>query len=304
MDKLQAMSVFVQIAERGSLTAAAAATGKSLPSVVRILANLEDALQARLLNRTTRRLSLTEEGRLYLQNCRRILAEIDDAEAALGQQQKTPSGLISVTAPVRFGELHAAPAINSYLQRFPSVRVRLLLLDRTIDMLEEGIDIAIRIAPLTDSSLIAKPIGQIREVTCASPALLQRCGLPERPEALSELPCVRFTGLSTASPWQFADRGKPLNVSIDGPLTCNQVNASIQACVGGLGFGRFLCYQAMPAVQRGELKIVLQDFEPKPIPLSLVFLENRLLSTRIRTFVDWMAKALPESLAVAAKVPH
>ncbi len=299
MDKLRAMSVFVQIAERGSLTAAAEAIGKSLPSVVRILANLEDTLQARLLNRTTRRLSLTEEGRIYFENCRRILAEIEDAEAAVGQQQTTPSGLINVTAPVRFGELHVAPAINAYLQRYPSVRIRLLLLDRTIDMLEEGIDVAIRIAPLSDSSLIARSVGQIRQVVCASPELLQRHGRPERPELLSELPCVRFTGLSTASVWRFDDGRKPLAVSIDGPLACNQVNASVQACIDGLGFGRFLCYQVMPAVRRGELKIVLQDFEPEPTPLSLLFLENRLLSTRIRTFVDWMAEALPESLAVA-----
>lgn len=299
MDKLQAMSVFVQIAERGTLTAAAEATGKSLPSVVRILARLENTLQARLLNRTTRRLSLTEEGRLYLENCRRILAEIDDAEAALGQQQTMPSGLIKVTAPVRLGELHVAPAINAYLQRYPSVSLRLLLLDRTIDMLEEGIDVAIRIARLSDSSLIARSVGQIRQVVCASPDLLQRHGRPERPEVLSELPCVRFTGLSSAAVWGFNDGGKPLVVNIDGPLTCNQVNASVQACIDGLGFGRFLCYQVMPAVHRGELKIVLQDFEPQPTPLSLVFLENRLLSTRVRTFVDWMAEALPESLAVA-----
>jgi len=298
VDKLHAMSVFVQIAERGSLTGAAEAIGKSLPSVVRILANLEDTLQARLLNRTTRRLSLTEEGRIYLESCRRILAQIDDAEAAVGQQQTTPSGLINVTAPVRFGELHVAPAINAYLQRYPSVRIRLLLLDRTIDMLEEGIDVAIRIAPLADSSLIARSVGQIRQVVCASPDLLERHGRPERPEALSELPCVRFTGLSSASVWRFDDGRKRLAVSIDGPLTCNQVNASVQACIDGLGFGRFLCYQVMPAVRRGELKIVLQDFEPEPTPLSLLFLENRLLSTRVRTFVDWMAEALPESLAV------
>lgn len=303
MDKLRAMSIFVQIAERGSLTAAAQATGRSLPSVVRILANLEDALQARLLNRTTRRLSLTAEGRQYLQNCRRILAEIDDAEAALGRQQQTPNGQISVTAPVRFGELHVAPAVNTYLQRYPSVRIRLLLLDRAIDLLEEGVDVAIRIAPLPDSALIAKPIGRIREVTCASPALLERYGLPKHPELLRELPCVHFTGLTTAPTWHFVENGKPLVIGIDGPMTCNQANASVQACIAGRGFGRFLCYQAMPAVKRGELQIVLQDFEPKPIPLSLIFLENRLLSARVRTFVDWMAEALPKSLAGSADSP-
>ena len=167
------------------------------------------------------------------------------------------------------------------------------------DLTSEGIDVAIRIDPLSDSSLIARSVGQIRQVVCASPDLLERHGRPEHPEVLSGLPCVRFTGISTAPVWRFDDGRKPLAVGIDGPLTCNQVNASVQACIDGLGFGRFLCYQVMPAVRRGELRIVLQDFEPEPTPLSLVFLENRLLSTRIRTFVDWMAKALPESLAVA-----
>lgn len=290
------MSVFVQIAERGSLTSAAEAVGKSLPSVVRILASLEETLQVRLLNRTTRRLSLTEEGRVYLERCRQILMEIDDAEAALGQQQTTPSGLINATAPVRFGEMHVAPAINAFLQRYSSVRIRLVLLDRMIDMLEEGIDVAIRIAPLADSSLIAKTVGQIRQVTCASPELLRDIGRPERPESLSNLPCVRFTGISTASTWRFYENGKSLAVSIDGPLTSNQVGVSVRACVDGLGFGRFLCYQVMPAVRRGELELVLQDFEPLPSPLSLLFHQNRLLSTRVRAFVDWMAKALPASL--------
>ncbi len=299
MDKLQAMTAFVQIAERGSLTAAADALGKSLPTVVRTLASLEETLQTRLLNRTTRRLSLTEEGRDYLQRCRRILAEIDEAEAALGQQQTTPSGLINVTAPVRFGEMHVAPAINAYLQRYPSVRIRLMLLDRTIDLLEEGIDVAIRIARLADSSLIARPVGPIRQVTCASPSLIEAHGRPTRPESLADLPCVRFTGLSATSAWRFDDGGKALTVSVDGPLACNQVATSVEACIRGLGFGRFLCYQVMPAIQRGELEFVLQDFEPEPIPLNLVFLENRLLSTRVRTFVDWMAKTLPESMATS-----
>lgn len=296
MDKLQAMAVFVQIADRGSLTAAAEALGKSLPSVVRILASLEDTLQVRLLNRTTRRIGLTEEGRMYLESCRRILTEIDDAESALGQNDVEPHGVITVTAPVRFGEMHVAPAVTQFLQRRPQLQVRLLLLDRVIDMLEEGVDLAVRIAPLADSSLVAKPIGQIRQVVCASPKLLAATGQPARPEDLAGLPCVRFTGVSTGSVWHFLRNGKPLPISVDGSLSCNQVGPAVNACIAGLGFGMFLCYQVMPAVRRGELQLVLTQFEQDPVPLSLVFPHSRLLSTRVRSFVDWMTQALPESL--------
>ncbi|MEN8176508.1 MAG: LysR family transcriptional regulator [Pseudomonadota bacterium] len=296
MDKLQGMSVFVQIVERGSLTAAAEALGKSLPSVVRILASLEDALQVRLLNRTTRRIALTEEGRVYLERCRRILAEIEDAELELGWHQAEPRGLITVTAPVRFGEMHVAPAVARFLRRYRQVQVKLLLLDRVIDILDEGVDVAVRIAPLADSSLIAKPVSSIRQVVCVSPQLLAETGRPERPEDLSGLPCVRFTGISAGSLWRFRENGKPLPVSVSGSLSCNQVSPSVSACIAGLGFGMFLSYQVMPEVRRGELELVLTEFEPEPLPLSLVFPQNRLLSTRVRSFVDWMAQVLPESL--------
>ncbi|MCP5410312.1 MAG: LysR family transcriptional regulator [Chromatiaceae bacterium] len=302
MDKLQAMAVFVQIAERGSLTAAAEVLDKSLPSVVRILASLEENLQTRLFNRTTRRIALTEEGRIYLESCRRLLADIDDAESALGQDETEPRGMITVTAPVRFGEMHVAPAVTRFLQHYTQVQVRLLLLDRVIDMLEEGVDVAVRIAPLTDSSLVAKPVGRIRQVVCASPKLIQEVGKPGRPKELAELPCIRFTGISSGSVWHFFRDGKPVPVSVNGSLSCNQVNPAVNACIAGLGFGMFLCYQVMPAVRRGELELVLTDFEPDPLPLSLVFPHRRLSSTRLRIFVDWMAEAIPESLQANERV--
>jgi DNA-binding transcriptional LysR family regulator len=303
MDKLQAMSVFVQIAERGSLTAAADALGKSLPAVVRILASLEASLQVRLFNRTTRRIALTEEGRFYLERCRRILGDIEDAELTLGQHETEPRGVITVTAPVRFGEMHVAPAVTHFLRRYRQLQVRLLLLDRVIDMLEEGVDVAVRIAPLADSSLIAKPIGAIRQVVCASPELLAETGQPQRPEDLSRLPCVRFTGISAASTWRFRENGRDLTVPVNASFNCNQVGPSVNACIAGLGFGMFYCYQVMPAVRRGELQLLLTEFEPDPLPLSLVFPQNRLLSPRVRSFVDWMAQALPASLELMGTEP-
>lgn len=296
MDKWQSMQTFVEIAERGSLTAAAAAVGKSLPAVVRILAALEEALQVRLLNRTTRRIALTAEGRVYLEQCRRILSDIQEAERALSQHQSEPSGPIAVTAPVRFGEMHVAPAVAGFLERYPKTRVELLLLDRVVDLLEEGVDIAVRIAPLADSALIARPIGSIRQVVCASPALLQRVGEPVHPQELADHPCVWCTGISPGARWEFADDAGQLVVPINSRVTCNQVGASLEACSAGVGFGRFLCYQVMPLVRAGRLVMVLRDFEPAPTPLSLVYPHARLLSVRVRAMVDWLVEGLGRSM--------
>lgn len=296
MDKLQAMAVFVKIADHGSLSAAAEELEKSLPSVVRILASLEKLLEVRLLNRTTRRIALTQEGKIYLEQCRKILADIEDAERALAQEQEEPRGRITLTAPVRFGEMYVAPAVTRFLKQYPKAHVNLLLLDRVVDLLDEGIDVAVRIAHLGDSSLIAKPVGHIRQVVCASRALLDQVGEPHRPEELSGLPCVRFTGISPGSVWHFEENGKTLAVNVTGALTCNQIGASVQACVAGLGFGLFLCYQVMPWVRRGELVMILTDFEPLPIPINLVYPHARLMSSRVRALVDWIANDIPRSL--------
>jgi DNA-binding transcriptional LysR family regulator len=290
------MQVFVEIADRGSLTAAAEATGRSLPSVVRILAMLEESLQVRLFNRTTRRIVLTEEGRFYLEQCRKILADLREAELALGRHQTEPSGTIRLTAPIRFGEMHVAPAVASFLEQYPSTRVELLLLDRVVDLLEEGIDIAVRIAYLADSTLVARSIVPIRQVVCASPDLLQRRGEPQHPSQLSELPCVHFSGLGATNEWVFNDAGTSLTVPVSSRLQCNQVGASVTACVAGTGFGRFLSYQIMPLVRTGELVIVLRDFEPPPMPLSLVYPHSRLLSSRVRAMVDWLIEHIPSGM--------
>ncbi len=283
------MSVFVQIAEQGSLTAAANVLGLSLPSVVRILASLEQSVQVRLFNRTTRRVTLTQEGGFYLEQCRKILADIEETERALGQDQAEPAGKITLTAPVRFGEMHVAPAVASFLKQYPNTRVDLRLVDRVIDLLEEGIDVAVRIAHLADSSLIAKRMGAIRQVVCASPALLNEVGEPSHPEALTGLPCICFTGVSQTSAWHFQDNGKHLSVPVTGKLVCNQVRASVEACVAGTGFGLFYCYQVMPYIHEGQLATVLTDFELDPVPLSLVYPHARLLSARVRVMVDWLS---------------
>lgn len=297
MDKLQAMSVFVEIADKGSLTAAADSLGKSLPAVVRMLAALEDNLQVRLFNRTTRRIALTEEGRIYLSRCNKILADIEESELALSQNQIEPHGSMTLTAPIRFGELHVAPSVTRFLEQYPKVQINLLLHDRIVNLLDEGIDMAVRIAHLEDSSLIAKHVGAIRQVTVASPELLAKTdGAPQHPHQLSDLPCVRSTSISSSPLWHFNENGKRLDVQIKSSFMCNQVKATVDACIAGLGFGIFFNYQVMPWVRSGELEIVLNDFEPEPLPLSLVYPHTRLMAMRVRTLVDWLAKDLKQAL--------
>ena len=294
MDKLSAMRAFVEIVDRGSLTAAGAVLDKSLPTMVRTLAALEEELGVRLLRRTTRRMSLTEEGRAYLDRCRRILVDVAEAEQALVSERAEPRGEIRATAPGLFGQLHVAPAVTGFLRRYPRVRVELLLLDRVVHLIEEGIDVAIRIGPLADSSMIAVPVGHVRRVVCASPELLERVGTPGRPEALADQPCVRFRGLVPGSAWHFREGRRDLPVHVEGPFTCNQAAAAVDACAAGLGFGLFLSYQVEPFVRAGTLRVVLSDFEPPKLPVSVVYPDARLMSTRLRAFVDWMKQSLKD----------
>lgn len=292
MDKLAAMRAFVEIVERGSLTAAAESLDRSLPTMVRTLAALERSLGAVLLRRTTRRMSLTEEGRIYLERCRRILADVEEADDLVGPGGGEPRGPLRVTAPVLFGQMHVAPALVGFARRHPAVQVELVLLDRVVDLVDEGIDAAVRIARLPDSSMIAIPVGRVRRVVCASPALLGAAGEPTRPEELADRPCVRFRGLAAGNAWSFRDAGRELSVPVAGSFSTNQASAALDACVAGLGFGLFLSYQVEEAVRAGRLRLVLRDFEPPPLPVSLVYAEARLLSPRLRAFLDWMKDRL------------
>jgi len=194
--------------------------------------------------------------------------------------------------------MHVAPSVTRFLETYPKVQVNLLLLDRITNLLDEGIDLAVRIAHLEDSSLIAKPVGEIQQMVVASPALLTKTGgAPERPEQLSELPCVRCTSMTSSPTWHFNANDKRLDVHVDAAFICNQIQSTVNACVAGLGFGVFFNYQVKPWVDRKELEIVLPDFEPEALPLSLVYPHTRLMATRVRTLVDWLAQDLKQSLS-------
>ncbi len=298
MDTLAAMRVFVEIVDRGSMTAAAEALDRSQPAMVRTLAALETHLGTRLLQRTTRRMSLTPDGRDYLERCRRILTDVEEAEQAVGQVDGEPRGELRMTAPLRFGELHVAPAVLDFLARYPQMRVDLMLSDRNVDMVEEGIDLAVRIGALADSSMIGVRLGEMRRVVCASPELIDKVGLPAKPESLSDLPCIRMQNIPRQeTAWRFADGKRDVRVKIDGPFGCNQVSTATNACAAGAGFGRFLYYQVKALLDAGKLQTVLEDAEPEALPVSIVYASGRLVSSRQRATIDWLREALGPVLA-------
>lgn len=286
MDKLAAMRAFVAIVDEGSLSAAAKALDRAPPTMVRTLALLEQHLGARLLSRTTRRMGLTEEGRVYLDRCRRILADVEEAEQAIVSADTEPRGEIRATAPILFGQRHVAPAVAAFLERHPRVRIDLLLLDRIVDLVDEGRHVGVRIGRLPDSSMVAVPVGEVRRVVVASPALLERERAPDHPRELASRPCVGHTGTAPTGRWAFRDGEDDLSVRVGAAFRCNLASAAVDACSQGLGFGSFLSYQVEPEVRAGRLRVVLEEFEPAPLPVQIVYPDARLMSPRLRVFVD------------------
>lgn len=293
MDKLKAMQTVVSIADEGSLTAAAAVLDSSPPAVVRTLAALEAYLGIRLFNRTTRRISLTEEGRHYIESCRQLLAAVKDAESALTTDAVEPSGQLTITAPVLFGQIYVAPAVTRFVQKYGKVRVNLMLLDRVVNLLEENIDVGIRIGALEDSSLVAQPLGSVRRMVVASPDYLSRFGVPRHPRDLLKANCVRFSG-GTGLGWTFYEGGKQFSVPVTGNLEFNHVAPAADACLAGLGFGMFISYQIAHHIERNHLQIVLESFEPPPRPIHVIYPHARLLPARTKVFIEWIRQELKD----------
>ena len=286
------MRTFVRIVEAGSLTAAANSLDTSLPTVVRTLAALERHLGVSLLKRTTRRIHLTEEGTRYLEHCREILSAIQDTEHLLVARRTEPIGKLTVTASVLFGRRYIAPILYDFLHRHPKVSAEVLFVDRVVNLVEEGIDLGVRIASLKDSSLIAVRVGEVRRVVCASEDYLRRHGLPRTPDDLSKHTFVRHTGLVPRSEWQFRVGNRQLSAPVRSVITCGDIDTALNACIAGLGLGLFLSYMVAPDRQRGKLKYVLEKFETEPIPVQIVYPASRLLSHKVRIFIDECAANL------------
>jgi DNA-binding transcriptional LysR family regulator len=280
------MKTFVRIVEAGSLTRAADSLDTSLPTVVRMLAALERELGVLLLKRTTRRLHLTDEGSQYLERCRDILAATQEAEDILVARRTEPVGKLSVTASVLFGPRYLAPILCDFLRRNPKVSADMLLVDRVVNLIEEGIDVAVRIAHLKDSSLVAIPVGRVRRVVCASTQYLRRHDVPRVPDDVRRHSCVRHVGLVPRSEWHFQVGKRQVTIPIASIITCNEIDSAINACIDGLGLGMFLSYMVAPYREAGQLKYVLEKFETKPMPVQVVYPQARLMSRKVRTFVD------------------
>ena len=295
MDRLAAINVFVAIAEAGSLSAAGRRLGMPLSTVSRYLAALEDQVGVRLITRTTRELALTEPGRHYLQSCRRIVAELEAAELRLAGEHQEPQGELAVTAPVVFGRLHVQPVVVEFLRMFPRVTARLHLVDRTVDLIEEGLDVSVRIGALPDSSLIAARVGSIRHITCASPAYLASRGRPSSPQELRNHDCISFTALSPVERWSFAGP-KPQRVNLHPRLTVNTAEAAIDAAVAGLGITRVLSYQAARPVADGSLCLILENFEPEEMPVNILHREDRLPQAKVESFIAFAVPRLRKAL--------
>jgi DNA-binding transcriptional LysR family regulator len=293
VDRLEVMSILVTAAETGSLSAAARRLGMPLPTVSRKVSDLEAHLRARLLNRTTRRLALTDAGRSYVEACKRILQEVDEAERTAAGEYSATKGHLIITAPVVFGRLHMLPVVTAFLKAYRDITVQLVLADRIVNLLEEHVDLAVRIGPLSGSGLVATRLGAVRLLLCASPAYLAARGTPQRPDELTGHDCITVEGVRAAEAWRFADGKSNAFVAINPRLVVNTAEAAIDAAIAGLGITRVLSYQATSAIRAGTLMVVLQIFEPAPWPINLVYSGGRrLLPLKLRAFIDFAAPRL------------
>lgn len=291
MSSLTEISIFVKVVELSSFTAAAEALEMSQPVVSKAVTRLEEKLGARLLNRTTRRLSLTEAGSELYRRAFRALAEIEDAELEVARFQTEPRGTLRVSAPMSFSILHLGALLPSFTERYPGVSIELHLDDRQVDLVEEAFDLAIRVGRLQDSNLIARRLAPCAQVLCASPAYLAKRGTPERPEDLLEHNCIIYSLLGTPREWRFTDAaGETYVVPINGALQSNNGLLNRAAAVAGAGIVLLPAFYIGEEIRSGQLKTVLCDFKPVDLAVYALYPERRNLTPKVRAFVDFLAE--------------
>jgi len=283
---LARIRAFVQVFDSGGFSSAARQHGRSKALLSKYVTDLEDYLGVRLMNRTTRKLSLTEAGEAYYREASQLLQQLDDLDATISDQTSAPRGMVRVSAPRNLGETTLAPAIFAFLARNPLVSVDLRLEDRYVDLVEEGVDVALRVSTLADSSLIARKIADITHLICASPDLLSRTGMPQTGEMLRNLPCIIDTNMPSHSSWRFLEDGKPVSVHVSGPARVNSPVAGMQAALAGLGFAVVPSYLAEPHLATGRLVAVLQDRMPEGPSLQAVYPHRRHLAGKVRGLID------------------
>jgi LysR family transcriptional regulator for bpeEF and oprC len=300
MDKLHAMAVFVRVAELESFSRAADKLGVSPASVTSSVRNLEAQLGVRLLTRTTRKVSLTDDGRAYLDRCVRLLAEIEETEAALRKTRTEPQGRVRVEMPTGLGHLYVTPALPAFSTRYPKVSVVMTMGDRFVDLTEEEVDVIVRVGELADSPMVARKLCDVRFVACASPAYLAARGTPRTPADLAGHNCLGYfsASLGRSARWIFGRDGKEVLHVPEGPLHLNNPEALVDLALAGAGIVRLLETGVAQAVLEGRLVPVLQDWEAPPQPVSVMYWPSRHLSARVRVFVEFLADLF------ARQVPH
>lgn len=292
MDRWQSMRIFAKVAETESFAETARHLHMSAPAVTRAVAALEETIGARLFVRTTRSVKLTEAGSRYFEDCRRILADIVEAEAAAAGSYATPSGTLTVTASALFGQMYVLPIMTDYLDAYPTMSARSFFIDRPVNIVEEGIDVAIRIGHLPDSGFTAIKVGSVRRVVCGAPAYFEKHGIPAKPADLKDHRVVGSTSAWASPEWRF---GRDERVMIHPNLQCNTNEAAISTAVTGWGLTRVLHYQIGPALIEGQLQIVLSDYEEPPLPIHVLHPEGRHAPAKVRAFIDLAVSRLREN---------
>jgi DNA-binding transcriptional LysR family regulator len=291
MDKWQAMKVFVKVAEAESFADAGRQLHMSPPAVTRAVSLLEDIIGAKLLVRTTRSVKLTEAGSRYFSDCQRLLAELAEAEAIAAGAYGKPTGTLTVTASVLFGKMFVLPILTEYLDLYPDITGRSLFVDRMVNVIEEGADVAVRIGHLSDSGLTAIRVGRVKRVICGSPEYFEKHGVPATPNDLSRHRIVAATSAWTSLEWRFGVEEKSA-VRVNPRLLCNTNEAAIAAVAQGWGLTRVLSYQIAPLLESGELQMVLSDYDEEPLPIHVVHPDGRQASAKVRSFIDLAAAKL------------
>jgi DNA-binding transcriptional LysR family regulator len=308
MDRLEAMSMLVAVTEKGSLSAAARGLEVPLATLSRKISQLEAQLGTQLLKRTTRKLALTDAGIAYVAAARRILDQVDDAERQAAGEFTAPKGELVVTAPLMFGRVHVLPIVADFLATFADISIRLLLADRNANLIDDHVDMAVRIGKLPDSSMVATQIGVMRTVTCAHPTLLADRGTPQEPNDLLvlRLPCVTVDTHMPFPYWRFRKPGSgaAFDVAISPRLTVTTAEAAVQAATRAVGVARLLHYQAVEAIASGEMKVLFEAYEPEPVPVHLVHASRGQMPAKMRHFLDFAAPRLKQSLAAITSAQH
>ncbi len=304
MDRTDAIAVFIAVADQGSFAAAARRLGRSPASVTRAVADLESRLGVRLLTRTTRAVSTTEAGQRFLGGAKRVLADLDEIERAAAGQGTAPRGELRLTAPILFGRLHVLPIVTEFLDRFPEVQAALALVDRPVDLVEEGLDVAVRIGALGESSAVATRVGALRRIVVAAPDYLARRGTPQRPADLTDHDVVAFSGIAGVEHWVFREAAGDVNVAIRPRLVVSTAEAAIDAARAGFGLTRVLSYQAAGDVARGSLLRVLPGYEGDEVPIHLVYPGGRHPPPKLRAFLDFTTPRLRRRCAAITRAVY